>query len=111
VILRFFVSGLLLVAAGVAHAEGEAPTEDVRRKVYTAVVFAMAADSLCGTGYLRNVIENAAHDGVTLDDIMRRDKAEIDERANHLITQNADQAHKEKFCAMIKRDAESTPDE
>ena len=52
-----------------------------------------------------------AQAGVTLDDIMRRDKAQIDERANKLIAQYDSQERKDKFCAMVKRDAESAPEE
>ena len=109
--LRLVVSALLIVSVRCAHAQNDAPTEAVRRNVYQAVVFAMAADSLCGTAYLKNVIDNAGRDGVTLDDIMRRDKLQIDERANRLIAQYDSQERKDKFCAMVKRDAESAPQE
>ena len=109
--LGLVVSALLIAGVRLAHAQTDAPTEAVRRNVYQAVVFAMAADSLCGTAYLKNVIDNAGRDGVTLDDIMRRDKAQIDERANGLIAQYDSQERKDKFCAMVKRDAESAPEE
>jgi hypothetical protein len=109
--LRLVVSALLIAAPACAYAQAAAPSEATRRNVYQAVVFAMAADSLCGTAYLKNVIDNAARDGVTLDDIMRRDKAQIDERANRLIAQYDSQERKDKFCAMIKHDAETPPDE
>jgi hypothetical protein len=109
--LCLLVSALLIAGAGFAHAQSEAPTEAIRRNVDQAVVFAMAADSLCGTAYLKNVIANAGRDGVTFDDIMKHDKPQIDERAKRLMAQYDNQERKDKFCAMVKRDAESAPEE
>jgi hypothetical protein len=75
------------------------------------MVWAMAADSLCGTAYLKNVIANGARDGVTFDDIMRRDKPQIDERAKSLMAQYDTKERREKFCEKIRKDAESPPPE
>ena len=109
--LPLLVFALSIAGIRFADAESAAPTDATRRNVDQAVVFAMAADSLCGTAYLKNVIANAERDGVTLDDIMRRDKPQIDQRAHGLIAQFDTQERKQKFCDDIKRDAENPPKE
>jgi len=105
------VLALFLADARFVQAQTAAPSDETRRNVDTAVVFALAADHLCGTAYLKTVIANGRRDGVTLDDIMRRDKPQIDDRANNLIAQNDSEERKEKFCEKIRRDAASAPEE
>ena len=109
--LLLLVSALLIADARLLHAQTAAPSDQTRRNIDQALVYAKAADSLCGTDYLKNVIANIQQDGVALDDIMRVDRQQIDERAMRLIAANADNDHKDKFCDKIKRDAASKPDE
>jgi hypothetical protein len=107
--LGLLLAALLLGGVRFAYGQDDAPEAETRRNVDTAMVFAIAADFLCGTNYQRNVIANLQHDGV--DDIVRRDKPQIDERAKNLIAQNNDKERKERFCEKIRRDAESSPEE
>ena len=94
-----------------AGAQDAAPSEETRRQVDKALGYAIAADTLCGTAYLKTVLANGMSDGFSLDDLMRRDKPAIDDQAKSLIAQNDSDELKEKFCQKIRRDVESPPAE
>ena len=108
---QLLLLAMFIAAVCPARAQDEATADETRRNIDTAMVYAIVADSLCGTAYLKIVIANVAQVGLTLDDVMRRDKPQIDERANRLIADNSDREHKEKFCAKVQRDVESDPDQ
>jgi hypothetical protein len=103
------VFAIWLAGCCLAHAQDDAPGAEMRRQIDKAVGLAIAADTLCGTAYLQTVLANGQSDGFTLDDLMRRDKPQIDEQASRLIAENDSQELKDKFCQKIRRDVESAP--
>jgi hypothetical protein len=107
--LSLVVFAIWIAGCGLAGAQDEAPSAETRRQIDKAMGFAIAADTLCGTAYLNTVVANGESDGFSLDDLMRRDKPQIDEQANRLIAENDSEERKDKFCQKIRRDVESAP--
>jgi hypothetical protein len=105
-VLAMAIAGSHLAAAQ----EGDA-IDETTRSIDKAMGYAIAADTLCGTSYLNTVIANARLVGLTMDDVMRRDKPRIDKLANRLLAENNSKELKDKFCEKIKRDVASSPDD